>query len=863
MIKNIENRRSFLKSATIGGVGALSLSTLAYAIESSGQAYSGVSSNGSLAIVGNIAGQIYKPLDTIKVTATTKGVFVVRDGQSSIYSRSTKSNTAFEFVVGGTLGHQSISLENNAGKTVDMINFHVNTQTSIEDKAGVYNQLLNTIYWSLVGEWGETSNFRFNNKIYSVFVPWIRDHTHTMKAMKYFNRNLKDGFDLYADSQRADGLIWDNIYSRNPEPNWWDDVLGKDKGDFIKVIENGRYEFKRQPVEADVEYLFVECLYFTWKATGDTAWMSKGVDKAIKAFKYCTSDKYRWSEKYKLIKRGFTIDTWDFVHEYDAKQTGYGSSQCIDPVKNDFGIMHGDNTGFVIGCQYISEMLAMLGRKEESSEWLNTGKEFKDRLDKLAWNGKFYTHYVPEKEDFWQKRDIGKTDPSKQVSLSNAYALNRGVTHEQAVAIINTYIEIKNNLPKGSPGEWYTIYPIFENGYGHDNGYYEYMNGGVITIVAGELAHGAFEHGFEEYGADILKRVNDLGNKHNHYLDCTYKGAKIERPKTTFETISLKNVANADFNNKGAVGVPGWSGEGAMNDMKNMPLGKQTFRDIPFDITDPASNGRKGALIISNDKGYVSKAVLKVGKKAKSIYFLHSRSRNAMIGYATLNYSDGTSFTDYMLDGKIDNWWYPQDTANWKVAFGVPNDKSLRVGMGIYGLNNPNPEKVITSIEFELLKDNQEKWFIGGITLSNQDVYFDAGDLSFGIPDRWGAAAVAYGLIEGLAGVKDIGVAFDKALLAPRWEAANEKEATVTIKYEASGGYLTYKYTMTDAKLEMAFTGNGATVNVELLIPKGKKATILKVNGTTAIFLTKKVENSDYITFVVSGVGVNKVDLSF
>ncbi|MDX2189988.1 MAG: hypothetical protein SFY32_09005 [Bacteroidota bacterium] len=856
-----ENRRSFIKTATIGSIGTLGLTSIAQIAES---AASGKSANGNLSINGYISGSILSPLSTVKVSSTVGGTFVIRDAQSRIYAKSNSSLKAFEFKIGGALGFHSISLEDTSGKTLDLIGFKVDTKTEIKDKSGKFDELLRIVQWSLVGEWGETSSFRYNNRIYTVFVGWIRDHTHTLKMMKYFHPAVKDGFDLYANSQREDGMIWDNIYKRTPEPNWWESVLGKDHGDFIRVIENGNYEFKRQPVEADVEYLFVECLYVSWKACGDNEWMSKGIDSAIKAMRYCMKDRYRWSEKYKLIKRGFTIDTWDFVHEYDARQTGYGSAQCIDPDKNDFGVMHGDNTGFIAGCKYISEMLATLGRKEESNEWLKIGMDFKERLDKLAWNGKFYTHYVPEKDDFWSKRDIGKTDPSKQVSLSNAYALNRGVTHEQAVAIIKTYLDIKKNLPVGSPGEWYTIYPIFENGYGSDNGNYEYMNGGVITIVAGELAHGAFEHGFESYGADILGRVLEIGKKHNGYLDCTFKGAKIDVPKAIFNPISLKEAANADIVNKGAPGVPGWSGEGDINDMKNMPLGSQTFRDIPFEIVDPATNGRKSVLIISNDKGYTSKGVVKVGKKAKTIYLLHSRSRNSMVGYATIKYSDGTSYNDYMLDGKIDNWWYPTDRPNWKVAFSVPNGKSLRVGMGIYGLRNPNPEKEIASLEFELLKDNKEKWFIGGITLSDQDPYFAAGDVSFGIPDRWGAAAVGYGLIEGLAGVKDLDVTFSKSLLAPRWEAANEKEANATIKYEASGGYLSYIYKNTGTAIEIEYTGSGADTNLEILLPTGKKADSFMMNGKPVQFITKRVEQSDYAVYSSVGmVGVNKVQVNY
>ncbi len=41
-----------------------------------------------------------------------------------------------------------------------------------------------------------------------------------------------------------------------------------------------------------------------------------------------------------------------------------------------------------------------------------------------------------------------------------------------------------------------------------------FVNGGVNTIVAGELAKAAFQHGFEEYGVDILRRLRLLVQKH-------------------------------------------------------------------------------------------------------------------------------------------------------------------------------------------------------------------------------------------------------------------------------------------------------------------------------------------------------------
>jgi hypothetical protein len=37
-----------------------------------------------------------------------------------------------------------------------------------------------------------------------------------------------------------------------------------------------------------------------------------------------------------------------------------------------------------------------------------------------------------------------------------------------------------------------------------------YVNGGIMPLVGGELAKAAFDHGYEEYGVDILKRYHAL-----------------------------------------------------------------------------------------------------------------------------------------------------------------------------------------------------------------------------------------------------------------------------------------------------------------------------------------------------------------
>ena len=115
-------------------------------------------------------------------------------------------------------------------------------------------------------------------------------------------------------------------------------------------------------------------------------------------------------------------------------------------------------------------------------------------------------------------------DESRQLSLSNAIALNRGVLRaRQARAIVDEYY--RRFLARGAAfAEWYSIDPPFPSGSfgmaagkGEQPG--EYVNGGLMPLVGGELARGAFRVGAERYGFDILSRYRFLiGDTDASYL---------------------------------------------------------------------------------------------------------------------------------------------------------------------------------------------------------------------------------------------------------------------------------------------------------------------------------------------------------
>jgi len=631
--------------------------------------------------------------------AGSDGTIAVVDGHGTKYF-SAPANKKLSFAVGGALGNHVVLLENKKGELLDVASFPVDCKTGISDEKGEFSNLLDMLYYTM-NTGHTTAHHRWNGKTYTTFAGWFQDHVHVFKAMKYFYADVKSGIDLFADGQRDDGMIYDNYYNPYHTYTSWLNRFGEK---FVKVPDDPKLNssfFVRIPVENMSEFTFLEGVYYVWKATGDDDWMGGRLDNCINAIEYSTSDAYRWSKKFKLLKRGYTIDIWDFLPEQDAAQFG-GDFMMADPEKSKFGVMYGDNIGIAVGCDYVAEMLEYAGRKQDATRIASIGKDIRKRTDELCWNGQFYTHHIPEDPSY--KHDFGGTDESKQVTVSNAYAINRRIGHEKAAAIIRTYQRIAKEMPESSPGEWYLCYPPFEKGWHLEK--WEYMNGGVSSIVAGEVAHGAFEHGFEAYGVHVLRRMGELAQLTGNRLECIYRGAMPDKPDRKFTPLSLKDIANADTHGIGAEGVPGWTNEGE-NDLHEFPVGRQVFQDVPFDFVDPAENGRRACLILSGDKQYVLKRELPVNIKAASIYVVHAQSYGNHIGNITLQYSDGSSYVKYITRGEnIAGWWYPQDSPyadghyRYKVAWRGKNKRCIDVGVFIFGFNNPDASKIIRSIGF-------------------------------------------------------------------------------------------------------------------------------------------------------------------
>jgi hypothetical protein len=822
---------------------------------------------------------VVRPLEAVTLAAPGPGTVSVLDASGREYVRVGASGR-ITFTAGGTAGTHEVRRLDPAGVVRETARFRLEPRTDVKDAGGRAGELLRVLRATLQrpnesGTPTGVGSLAWRGRSFRYYVPWIRDHVHTLKGMKYFDGTGAENVDLFRESQRADGMIWD-FFAHGEPGNFYDTAYGP--LGYTAWLDG--LQFVRMPVEADVEYLFVEGVYFGWKMTADDAWMRRQLDAAVRAMDYSFTDRSRFSTKYGLVKRGYTIDTWDFqVDDQWTRLFPRWGTLLIDPDRTKFGVMFGDNTGYAASCSYLAEMLERAGRADEARRFRERERNVRERLDRLAWSGTHFRHWVPEDETV--VRDL-RVDERAQVSLSNTYSLNRGIRREQATAILLTYQRIRDSLPPGSPGEWYAIYPPFPKGFGQHSETWQYVNGGVSPIFAGELARGAFAHGFEAYGADILSRVLDLAKKHGDHIWFAYTGAYPKTPDPQLAPIDLARYANMDTGGQGAPGVPGWMATMPDDHMANLPAGAQTLGGIPFLITDPATNGRRAAIGVSRRLGFAERVEVPLGRRAGSIYVLHTTGDNGnakLAGSITFLYEDGTDATQYVVrDGNVAHWWYPSLEGKWPPGYGQPrlpplvklawkgrNDACPTIGLFWYGLDNPHKEKVVKAVAFSSTLD-RAIYAVLGLTVSDQPLHQPAPEVSFGGPDNWAAAAVVYGLVEGLAGVVDEDVAYRVAGVSPRWPAAGTNGAQVTIHYPASDGYVAYDYRHDPAKREIALTvtGSGDKAECHVLLPAGVPAATVVTDGATpAAFTTSRVESSAYSDFTLALPGPRTVRIRY
>lgn len=314
---------------------------------------------------------------------------------------------------------------------------------------------------------------------------WIRDHVHEMKANRHWEHNLGSFLNFIIDTQREDGQFYELI--KQYDDYHWQFV----DEDCYKMYEEDNLALVRLELEADVEYLVVEGASYYYKVTGDDNWLREKLPKLEKAIDYMTSNEKRWDKEKGLVKRPFTIDTWDFRAAPDA-----GTNRRIE-AHTPMSIMHGDNSGIYQAMQQLAWFNRRVGTEEKAKEWEQRAEALRENMFKYLWNGKFFIHQLHLNHEGLDDKE------QERLSLSNTYDMNRKVTNqEQSRKIIEEYMERKEAGKLFA--EWFSIDPPYEEFGVYKPG--EYVNGALSPFTAGELAKAALNNGYEEYGWDIITR---------------------------------------------------------------------------------------------------------------------------------------------------------------------------------------------------------------------------------------------------------------------------------------------------------------------------------------------------------------------
>ena len=334
---------------------------------------------------------------------------------------------------------------------------------------------------------------------------WIRDHVHVMKGMKYFEYDLASFLNFIIDTQREDGQFYELIKQ-------YDDYHWKMVNEDCRIMyPDDNLTLVRLELEADIEYLVVEGAMYLYQITGDNNWLRSVLPKLEKGINYITSDTKRWDKKHGLVKRPFTIDTWDFTY--------LERSQDDRRIHDDepMSIMHGDNSGVYQAMKQLAWFNNRLGNSDKAKQWENRAEMLRENIMKYLWNGSFFIHQLHLNHDGIDNLE------NERLSLSNPYDINRGLTSvEESRNIIKEYMKRKETTNMFA--EWFSIDPPYEDFNSYKEG--QYVNGAISPFTAGELAKAAFNNGYEEYGWDIVSRFIKLVERDNNIFFLYYPDSR-------------------------------------------------------------------------------------------------------------------------------------------------------------------------------------------------------------------------------------------------------------------------------------------------------------------------------------------------
>jgi GH35 family endo-1,4-beta-xylanase len=171
----------------------------------------------------------------------------------------------------------------------------------------------------------------------------------------------------------------------------------------------------------------------------------------------------------------------------------------------------------------------------------------------------------------------------------------------------------------------------------------------------------------------------------------------------------------------------GWTDQGPFQDLSSLPVSKTMFAGVEFKLINPDANGGKSCMMFNGaERDYFAKeASVRINKKAKYIYILHSAAwvpeeGVVDVGSVRINYADGASQPIAIRSGEhLRDWDFPDDLPNGKIGWtGI--SRWRYVGLYVSKLVNPSPEKEIN--RFTLKAGSGPVWGVLALSLSDKNV---------------------------------------------------------------------------------------------------------------------------------------------
>jgi len=198
--------------------------------------------------------------------------------------------------------------------------------------------------------------------------------------------------------------------------------------------------------------------------------------------------------------------------------------------------------------------------------------------------------------------------------------------------------------------------------------------------------------------------LQHMQKHYNRQYEEKYALAEKLDPKGWF-CVDLKRSCNMNLFSRGGRTCP--------VKFPYMPLGRQTYYGVPFQIISPAENVNRTALALPSKRllpnDLPASADVAVGQKAAVLYFLVASYYTLPEGeqFIRLNYEDDSSHKWPLVARKDLGDWYHDHTrvhnenTRYVLVPRTPNTKTLFRNMHIIQRENPHPAKAVKSITFK------------------------------------------------------------------------------------------------------------------------------------------------------------------